>query len=112
VPGPAVGLEGTKICRNTNYRPLSQSLKECLAFTRALTLAEPDNPDAGALQAALRSDMQRDLNDARALIEDSSNKLHPEKFRKAAEIILLKALYVDPEHQEAKVLLQTVRAVS
>jgi len=84
-------------------------VKECLALVRAVLHTEPDNAAALELQAAVRFDMQRDLNDARALIEESRNKPDAQKFRKAAEIILLKALYLDPDSEGAKTLLASVR---
>jgi hypothetical protein len=86
--------------------------RECLALTKALVLADPENAEAHALQSAIRADMQRDLNDARALLEDCRTQDSPQKHRKAAEVILLKTLYLDPDHEEAKVLLSTVRALA
>jgi hypothetical protein len=64
------------------------------------------------MQSAVRFDMQRDLSDARALIEESRNKPEAQKYRKAAEIILLKALYLDPDSEGAKTLLSTIRLAS
>jgi hypothetical protein len=84
-------------------------VKECLTLVRSVLQTEPNNAAALELQNAVRFDMQRDLNDARALIEESRNKPDAQKFRKAAEIILLKALYLDPDSEGAKTLLATVR---
>src|SRR5437764_11742501 len=64
-----------------------------------------------AAQAATPEDIQHDLHDARALLEQSGNKEESKKYRKAAEIILLKVVRLDPRNEEAKVLLQNARAV-
>jgi hypothetical protein len=57
-------------------------------------------------------EMNQDLQDARSLLEQSGTEDEKRKYRKAAEIILLKALHRDPENKEAKVLLQSARAMS
>src|SRR3954454_22456235 len=74
-------------------------IKECMALVRSVLQNDSSNTAALELQTAVRFDMQRDLNDARALIEESQNKPEAQKFRKAAEIILLKALYLDPDSE-------------
>jgi hypothetical protein len=86
--------------------------RECLALTKTLLEADPDDPEAVALQSALRADIQRDLDDARALLRESDSKQDPKKYRKAAEIIVLKTLSLDPENEEANALLREARAVS
>jgi len=57
-------------------------------------------------------EINQDLQDARSLLEQSGTEDEKRKYRKAAEIILLKALHHDPENKEAKVLLQSARAMS
>jgi hypothetical protein len=57
------------------------------------------------------TDILQDLHDARTLIEQSGSEDEKRKYRKAAEIILLKALNQEPENREAKALLQSARAV-
>jgi hypothetical protein len=57
-------------------------------------------------------EINQDLQDARSLLEQSGTDDEKRKYRKAAEIILLKALHLDPENKEAKVLLQSARAMS
>jgi len=86
-------------------------IKECLALTKAALLVDPGNTSALEMQSAVRFDMQRDLSDARALIEESRTKPNAAKYRKAAEIILLKALYLDPDSEGAKTLLSSIRSV-
>ena len=87
-------------------------IKECLALARAALLLDPGNNAALEMQSAVRFDMQRDLSDARALIEESRNRPEAQKYRKAAEIILLKALYLDPDSEGAKTLLSSIRSAS
>ena len=84
--------------------------KECLELARQVLHSDPENADARALQAAVSTDIQRDLTDARALLEDAERMEDGHKYRKAAEIILLKILYLDPAHIDAKALLATAKA--
>jgi hypothetical protein len=55
------------------------------------------------------SDLDRDLQDARALLADAKGREDAQKYRKAAEIILVKILHVDPAHAEARALLAETR---
>src|SRR5215475_4754232 len=86
--------------------------RDSFALTKAWLLADPENEEALLLQSALRAELQQDLHDARGLIEQSGTKEEKKKYRKAAEIILLKTLNLDPENEEARVLLQSARAMS
>ena len=56
--------------------------------------------------------IDQDLHDARSLLEQSGTEDEKRKYRKAAEIILLKSLHAEPENKEAKALLQSARAGS
>lgn len=86
-------------------------LRECIALTKELIAMEPGNTGAQALQQAIRDDIQQDVHDARTLIEQSGTADEKKKYRKAAEIILIKAVQLDPDNAEAKALLQSARAV-
>src|SRR5262245_8944557 len=55
--------------------------------------------------------IHEDLRDARALLEQSGSGEEKKKYRKAAELILLKTLRLDPNNDEAKILLQSARAL-
>jgi hypothetical protein len=57
-------------------------------------------------------EINQDLQDARSLLEQSGTEEEKRKYRRAAEIILLKALRHDPESKEAKILLQSARTTS
>jgi PEGA domain len=81
--------------------------KECLTLTKSLLIADPGNAEAQSLQSAIRSDIQRNLDEARVLLEDSRRNDNLQEHRKAAEILLLKILYLDPDHEEAKILLNS-----
>jgi hypothetical protein len=83
--------------------------KECIDITHRVLLADPGNAEANALHEAVQADIQRDINDARALLEDSRSMADGQKYRKAAEIILLKILYLDATHVEAKELLAVAK---
>src|SRR5579862_2689005 len=62
-------------------------------------------------QDSSKTNIQQDLRDARGLLEQAGSEDEQRKYRKAAEIILIKALRLDPENEEAKILLQSVRGV-
>ena len=81
--------------------------KECLTLTKSLLMADPGNAEGTSLQSAIRSDIQRNLDDARVLLEDSRRHDNLPEHRKAAEILLLKILYLDPENEEARILLNS-----
>jgi hypothetical protein len=86
--------------------------KECIDITHRVLLADPGNAEANALHESVQADIQRDLNDARALLEDSRSMTDGQKYRKAAEIILLKILYLDATHVEAKELLAVAKGTA
>ena len=65
------------------------------------------HPDSA--EEASRIDIQHDLRDARGLIEEADNHADGKKYRKAAEIVLLKILHADPSNEEARALLQRAR---
>ncbi|HEY2383348.1 MAG TPA: PEGA domain-containing protein [Terriglobia bacterium] len=62
-------------------------------------------------QEFTKTNIQQDLRDARGLIEQAGSDEEKRKYRKAAEIILIKALRMDPDNEEASILLQSVRGV-
>jgi hypothetical protein len=85
--------------------------RESIALAKQLAEADPGNVEAQSILSAIRADIQQDLHDARALIEQFGNPDEKRKYRKAAEIILIKTLSIDPENVEASMLLQSARAV-
>src|SRR5438105_3072668 len=58
----------------------------------------------------LVAQIQQDLNDARMLLEKSGGQDEKKKYRKAAEIILIKTLHLDPSNEKARALLQYARS--
>jgi hypothetical protein len=56
------------------------------------------------------SGIERDLENARVLIEDEPWSENPQKYRKAAEVILRRILTVDPENELARHLLKKAEA--
>src|SRR5262245_27299895 len=87
-------------------------IKECLRLIKQLVLADPHNMEAQSLQASRLSDGERDLSDARILLSDAQSRENGQKYRKAAEIILLKILHIDPTHTEAKALMASAKGVA
>jgi hypothetical protein len=85
--------------------------RESITLAKQLAEVDPGNIEAQGLLSEIRADIQQDLHDARALIEQSGNPDEKRKYRKAAEIILIKTLSIDPENLEASMLLQSARAV-
>src|SRR5438093_12276097 len=62
------------------------------------------------LNQELSAQIRQDLQDARMLLEQSGSEDERKKYRRAAEIILLKTLHLDPENAGARALLRSVRA--
>jgi hypothetical protein len=85
--------------------------RECVGFIKSLLRLDPENSEGRRLQTAIQKEIQRDLTDAHALIEDSRNRNDGAKYRKAAEIILLKVLYLDPDNDAAKALRANARTL-
>ena len=86
--------------------------RECLTLAKTLLAADPENAEGTWLQAAVRTDLERTLDDARALLEDSLRHDNLPGHRKAAELLLQKILHIDPEHKEAKSLLSSLKNLS
>ncbi len=89
-----------------------QRMRECVALVRTIGSADPENSEAKSLQSSIQLQVNRDLHDARALLEDSRTRDDGQKYRKAAEIIVLKTLNVDPANEEAMALLSLARGSS
>ena len=80
-------------------------LKSCLAGTRILLQADPENQEARALQAAIRIVIEDDLRNAEELLANPRLEDQPEVFGAGAEIILRRILDLDPENDRAKLLI-------
>jgi hypothetical protein len=63
----------------------------------------------GSEKTFVPSGIERDLENARVLLEDSPWCDSPQKYRKTAETIVLRILSFDPENSYAKKLLQKAR---
>jgi len=64
------------------------------------------------LNQEFSAQVRQDLHDARMLLEQSGTPDERKKYRKAAEIILLKTLHREPENAGARALLQSLRAAA
>jgi hypothetical protein len=65
-----------------------------------------------ALQSTVRAEIEHDLEDARDLLEQAGTVDDGKRYRKAAEIVLLKVLRLDADNEDAKSLLQSIRSSS
>src|SRR5688572_12544424 len=108
----APGREFAELTAQARAAYQEKRIKECIDITERVLLADPGNAEANSLHEAILADIQRDLNDARSLLEDSRIMAEGQKYRKAAEIILLKILYIDSTHAEARELLSHARGSS
>jgi len=86
-------------------------LKKCLVLTKILLQADPQNEEARALESSIRSALQEDLQNVRALLE-AQLKDNPQVAGRRAEIILWRVLHIDPKNEEAKALLSIVKTLS
>ena len=62
----------------------------------------------GSVEGRLHLGVDQDIESARVLIEDLPWRNNPQKYRKAAEVMLRRILGVDPENEYAKALLAKV----
>lgn len=84
--------------------------KDCIVLTRAILAIDAENKEAQVIENWVRSDLQKDLEAARAVVEQASQERDGELFQRA-EWMLRMILRVDPNNGEANTLLQTIRAV-
>jgi hypothetical protein len=108
----APGREFAELTAQARAAYQEKRTKECLELTHRVLAADPGNSEANGLREAVLADIERDLQDARALLEDSLAVSDGQKYRKAAEIILLKILYIDATHAEAKELFAQAKGSS
>src|SRR5262245_5932826 len=53
--------------------------KDCLDLTRTMLLLDPENADAQWMRSAIQSEMQRDLENARAFLRQAHARENPQK---------------------------------
>jgi hypothetical protein len=106
----AAGVSELEIQARAAYE--QRRTRECVALTKALLSADPENVHGQMLHSAIQRDLHRDLADAAALLEDSVSQGDGQKYKKAAEIILLKVIYLDPDNAQAKALLAKAKTAS
>src|SRR5215469_15300342 len=73
----------TELARQAYER---KGMKDCLDLTRAMLLIEPDNADAQWMRSAIQSDLQRDLENARAFLRQAQSKENAEKQSPASPL--------------------------
>jgi hypothetical protein len=108
----SAAMDATQLAIAARKAHEQKRIKECLGLIQQLLLCDPGNIEAQALRAAVYADVEQDLSDARVLLTDSESRPDGHKYRKAAEIILLKILYLDPTHSEARTLLATAKGTT
>jgi hypothetical protein len=104
--GESTGADLRKLAVLARHAYEQKRTRHCLALTKALLLFDPENPEARLIQSSIRSDVQRDLKNARALTENVHDL--PERSRQAAESLLSSILTFDPDNEEAKTLLSRI----
>jgi hypothetical protein len=60
--------------------------KDCLDLTRAILLIDPDNADAQWMRSSVQSQIQQDLENARAFLQQAQSKDSPEAESVAAPV--------------------------
>jgi hypothetical protein len=84
--------------------------KECLVLTRSILAIDAENKEAQVIENWVRSDLQKDLEAARAVVQQASQEHDGELFQRAEWMIRM-ILRIDPNNAEANTLLQTIRTV-
>jgi hypothetical protein len=102
-------IDTTQLAEQAREAYRARRTREALSLAKELALADPGNSEAEALLSAIGAEIQQDLNDARALLEQAGSPDDEKKYRKAAELILLKTLRLDPDNVGAKTLMQRTR---
>jgi len=94
----------TRLVLQAKHAYDTRQLKNCLTYTNLLLQADPENTEGRGLLAAIRYEIDQDLNKARELLANPHLEDQPEVFGRGAEIIIKRILHLDPENQEAKAL--------
>ena len=94
----------TRLVLQAKHAYDTRQLKNCLTYTNLLLQADPDNAEGRALSAAIRYEIEQDLNKARELLANPHLQDQPEVFGRGAEIIIKRVLHLDPDNQDAKSL--------
>jgi hypothetical protein len=85
--------------------------KEALVLVNKVLGLQPENETALLLHSAIACDIDRILNEVRATMEERQGGSAQGRLC-AAEVMLLKALDIDPRHRGASALLQATRSLS
>src|SRR5262245_31623901 len=84
--------------------------KDCLALTRAMLKIDPANQDARVMQNWIQSDLQRENQQAYALMRSARFTDAREPVEKAG-LMLQDVLDVDPENEDAQILFSRVTSM-
>jgi hypothetical protein len=106
-PSKDAGTELTTLARQAFQE---RRRKDCLVLTRAILAIDPENKEAQVIENWVRLDLQKDVEDARAVIQQASLQKDGELLQRA-EWMLRMILRVDQSNEQANTLLQTIRTV-
>jgi hypothetical protein len=84
--------------------------KDCLALTSAMLKIDPENQDARVMQSWIRSDLQRENQQAYTLMRSARFTDAREPVEKAG-LMLQDVLEIDPENEDAQILFSRVTSM-
>jgi hypothetical protein len=103
------GLSDVLELARTAYTEKRQ--RDSWALVKAVLKIDPPNHEARVLQSLIQSDLNRDLQRVRALVQEARTKRNERLFHDA-QLILRGLLAIDPQHQAALDLLKEMDSVS
>src|SRR5438045_2140166 len=98
-------LQLTELARQAYHQ---KRTKNCLDLVKAILLIDPENAEAQLMRSSIRMEMHLDFENARTLLRDAHLKDRPQVYSEAGSTVLRKILSIDPESEEAQVLLSEV----
>src|SRR4030095_8470902 len=84
--------------------------KDCRALTSAMLKIDPENQDARVMQSWIRSDLQRENQQAYALMRNARFTDAREPVEKAG-LMLQEVLDADPDNEDAQILFSRVTSM-
>jgi len=84
--------------------------KDCLALTKAMLKIDPENQDAQVMQGWIQTDLQREIQQAFALMRSARFTDSREAVERAG-LMLQDVLDIDPDNQDAQILISRVESM-
>jgi hypothetical protein len=82
--------------------------KDCLLLTRVILTIDAENKEAQVIETWVRSDLEKDIVEVRAVLEQASNNGDGELFQRA-EWMLRSILRIDKDNPQATAMLEEIR---